>query len=612
MVLAPAAAFVIAISSVRSRRAAMNTAMLGAVLQLAATLLVGWGLARKTTGFSASYVYFTANVGLNGPTAFQNFEVDIVLHADHLVVVALAVVELCVIGVLAWNRIAGRNEPGHARFQALVSVFLFGTAGAMLSTDLAELFTFWALAGGATYLLLAHRWGDEDAARSGRIALVLPFVTDLFLLCGIAVLYSRYGQQNLSLLVPALHTTAGWTVRQIVVASVLLFVGVAGRMALWPLHSWVTSTATTAPPAASAIVVSAWPVIGATILYRLLPIFVATNADTMRWLVIACGASAAIGPLYSLVSMEPRRALVLAGSGVAAIGAALEIRSFQYPGFTFAVAGLACIFAVAPARAAGALAASNIANAMRTDDMREMGDAWRRMRASASVLLGVAIALGVSAGGALAIGVDTRTRFGLTLGEAAFVIAIAGMRVFLATSSGPLLRRRTFEPDRVRDAARASLGWPYWLVLASLVLAVASLVPAWLVFLDNGKHPAASVATYVLWYAIALIGFAAAIVPFSRTKEGALRASEGLGMLPARLEQAAQNLLSRYVVNPGLRIVEATERAVPAADSALGRMSLHAGRYTVTALRTADIAVLIVIAVLLTLLMALISPAVLR
>lgn len=612
MVIAPIAAFVIAISSVRGRRAAINTTMLGALASLAATLLVGWGLAKKPAGYTASYVYIQANVGLNGPTNFQNFEVDIVLHADHLAVVAVAVIELCVIGILAWHRVAGRNEPGHARLMALVSVFLFGTVGSMLSTDLAELFTFWAMAGGATYLMLAHRWGDEAAARSGRIALVLPFLTDLFLLCGIAVLYSRYGQQNISLLVPALHTTAGWTVRQIIVASVLLFVGVAGRMALWPLHEWVTSTATTAPPAASAIAVSAWPVIGAMVLYRILPIFVATNTETMRWLVIACGVSAAIGPLYSLVSMEPRKALILAGAGVTAIGAALEIHGVQLPGFTYSVAGLACIFAAAPARAAGVLAASNIANAMRTNDMNEMGDAWRRMRASATVLLGVAIALGVSAGGALAIGVDTRTKFGLTMGEAAFVIAIAGMRVFLATGTGPLLRRRTFDPDRVRDAARGSLGWPYWLVLVSLVLAVASLVPAWLVFLDNGKHPAASVATYVLWFVIALIGFAAAAVPFSRNKDGALRASEGMAMLPARLELAVANLTSRYVINPSLRLVEWTERAVPATDAALGRMSLHAGRYTVTALRTADIAVLIVMAVLFALLLALISPGVLR
>ena len=612
MVIAPLASFVIAVSSVRTRRGSVNTAMFGALVTLAATLLVGWGLAKRTSGFTASYVYLTANVGLNGPTAFQNFEVDIVLHADHLSVVALAVIELCLIGVLGWHRIAGRSEPGPARFQALISALLFGCVGTLLSTDLAELFTFWALTGGATYLMLAHRWGDEAAARSGRIALALPFLTDLFLLCGIAVLYSRYGQQNLSLLVPVLHTTAGWTVRQIAVASVLLFVGVAGRMALWPLHSWLTQTATTAPPAASAIAAAVWPVVGATVMYRLLPIFVSSNADTMRWFVIACGMSAVFAGLYSLVSMEPRKALILAGAGVTAVGAAITIHGFQYHGFTFAVAGLACVFAAAPARAAGELAASNIANAMRTDDIREMGDAWRRMRSSAAVLLGVAIALGVSAAGALAIGVDSRARFGMTLGEAVFVVALAAMRVFLATSSGPLRRRRAFEPDRVRDAPRASLGWPYWLVLGSLVLAAASLVPAWLTFLDNGKHATATAAAYALWVAIAVAGLAAAALSIGRNKDGALRASSWLSLLPERLESAGQNVLSRYVVNPAVRIVESTERAVPAADAAVARISHVSGRYTVAALHSGDVGVLVVMAVLLSLMVALISPGVLR
>ncbi|HET7465541.1 MAG TPA: proton-conducting transporter membrane subunit [Candidatus Dormibacteraeota bacterium] len=612
MVLAPLAAFVIAVSSVRGRRASMNTAMLGAVVTLAATLLVGWGLARKTTGFSASYVYLTANVGLNGPTAFQNFEVDIVLHADHLTVVALAVIELCFIGVLAWARIAARNEPGPVRFQSLISVFLFGCVGALLSTDLAEMFSFWALAGGATYLMLAHRWGDEAAARSGRIALALPFLTDLFLLCGIAVLYSRYGQQNISLLVPALHTTAGWTVRQIAVAAVLMFVGVAGRMALWPLHEWLTGTAPTAPPAASAIALAAWPVVGVTVLYHLLPIFVASDVQTMRWLVIACGASAVGAGLYSLVAMEPRRALVLAGAAVAAIGAAITIRGFQFHAFTFAVAGLAAVYASAPARAAGALAASNIVNAMRTEDMREMGDAWRRMRSSAVALLGVAVALGVSAAGALAFGVDSRSRFGVVLGEAVFVLAVAGMRAFLATSSGPLRRRRAFDPDRVREAPRASLSWPYWLVVASLALTAASFVPAWLGFLDNGKHATVPASTYALWVAVALAGLAAAALPIGRNKDGALRASSGLALLPERLELAARNLLGRYVVTPAVRLVEGAERLVPAADAAVGRISHVSGRYTIAALQTGDVAVLVVMGVLLALLVALLSPAVLR
>jgi NADH:ubiquinone oxidoreductase subunit 5 (subunit L)/multisubunit Na+/H+ antiporter MnhA subunit len=612
ILIAPLAAFVTAVSSVRTRRASANTAMLGTLLALGATLLVGWGLAKRAAPFNASYVYFTSNVAFSGPTNFQNFEIDITLHVDHVTVVALAVVELCLLLVLMWHRVMGRNEPGPARFQALVSLFLFGCVGTLVSTDLAELFTFWSVAGGATYLLLAHRWGVDAAAHAGRVALALPFLTDLFLLCGIAVLYSRYGRQNLTDLVPILHTTAGWTVRQLVVASVLLFVGVAGRLALWPLHSWVTRTATTAPPAASAIAQAVWPVLAITVLYRLLPIFAASNAQTMRDIVIACGVAAVVAPLTSLIGMEPRRVLALVGSGVSAVGAAITIHGFQYPQFTFAVAGLACIYAAAPARAAGVLAASAITSAMRSDDMREMGEAWRRMRASAAVLLGVSLALGVSSIGALALAVDSRARFGFALGEAVFLIALGSLRVFMALSTGPLPRRRAFDPDRVRDAPAPSLGWPYWLVLLALGLAAASLVTAWLGFLDGRAHGAARSAAYLTWFGVALAGFAVAAVTFARTKDGALIASAWLSASATRLTGRASSLLDRFILEPASGIVGSTERWLPAGDSALGRLSLLTGRLAATTARAPAAPVLIVMAALLALLIGLLSPGVLR
>ena len=613
ILIAPLAAFVIAVSSVRTRRASANTAMLGALISLAATLLVGWGLTGKKTSYLAPpIVYFQANVGLSGPIDFQNFEIDIVLRVDHLTVVALAVVEVCVVLALAWNRVMGRNEPGPARLQALVSIFLFGCIGALVSTDLAELFTFWALAGAATYLMLAHRWGVDAAARNARIALALPFLTDLFLLCGIAVLYSTFGRQNLPSLIPLLHTHVGWIDQRLVLASILLFVGVAGRLALWPFQSWVTATATTAPPVASAITQAVWPVVAITVLYRLLPIFAAANPKAMRDIVIACGVSAVVAPLLSLIGMEPRRVLVLVGSGAAAIGTAVVIHGFQYPRFTFAVAGIACVFAAAPARAAGHLAASNISAAMRTEDMREMGEAWRRMRASATVLLGAGVVLGLSAIGALAIAVDSRTRFGFTLGEAVFLVSIGGLRVFMAVGTGPLRRRRAFDPERVRDAPNAALGWPYWLLLVAIALVAASLVTRWLGFLDGRTHSAAKPSVYLLWLALALIGFAGAAFVHASNRDGALRASASLGAVAGALVAFASSFLDRWALAPALRIVDKAEVWIPAGDSAVGRVSLMTGRLAATTARAPALPVMLLAAVLIALMVGLLSPGVFR
>lgn len=613
IVIAPFAAFVIALSSVRTRRSSANLAMFGAVITLLASLLVGWGLAKRSAPFLASYSYLNVPVAFTGPSNFQGFGIDIVLRVDHLTVVALIVVELCIIGILGWHQVMGRSEPGAARFNALISVLLFGSTGVLVSWDLAELLAFWGLAGAATYLLLAHRWAMDEAAVRARVALALPFITDLSLLCGVAWLYARYGVNNLTTLLPILHTNPGWTVRSLVVASILLFVGLAGRLALWPLQSWVTRTAVTAPPAASAVAQAVWSVLAIVVLYRLMPIVVASNTQTVRGLLYACGAAAIAAPLLALVGNEPRRIVALLGSGATAIGAAVVIHGFQVSGATFAVAGVACVLAVAPARAAGALAVSAIAGAMRSDDLAEMGDAWTRMRVSALAVLVASLVIGLSTVGALAFGVSSRSNLGLAMGEAVLVVAIGGARVFLALAFGPLRRRRAFEPDRVREAPAPSLAWPYWLAFAGALLLVGSLIHGWLDFLDGKKHPAPTAGAYALWLVVALIGFAVPVFAYLRDKDGALLVSAWAGIWLRRLSYTAAHNLERFIVAPVTEIaMRLGERWIPAGDGGLGGGLDTTGRLIVAGARLPVVPLVILAAVILTLVVGLVAPGVFR
>jgi NADH:ubiquinone oxidoreductase subunit 5 (subunit L)/multisubunit Na+/H+ antiporter MnhA subunit len=587
--------------------------MLGVVVSLVATVLVGWGLAKRTTPFLATYQYLNLPVAFTGPANFQGFGIDIVLRVDHITVAALVVVEVCIFGVLGWHQVMGRTEPGPARFHALVSILMFACAGALVSWDLAELLAFWGLAGAATYLLLAHRWGFDEAAARARVALALPFVTDLSFLCGVAWLYSRYGVQSLTTLVPILHTNPGWTVRSLVVASILLFIGVAGRLALWPLHAWITKTALTAPPAASALAQAVWSVLGIVVLYRLMPILVASNTRTMQAVLYACAIAAIAAPVLSLFGNEPRRVIALLGSGVAAIGAAIVIRGFEIPGATYAVAGIACVFAAAPARAAAVLAASAIASAMRTDNFAEMGEAWTRMRASALALLVAAFVLALSASGAMAFGFSSRSGVGIALGEAVLLASIGAGRVFLAMAVGPLRRRRAFEPDRVREAARASLGWPYWLVLGGGALLVASFVGGWLQFLDGRKHPVPSAGAYILWILIALLGFAAVAFAYIRNKDGALKASALAAASLSRLTYASSRNFDRFIVAPATEIaIRIGDRWIPAGDGGLGGAVETTGRFLVAGSRIPVVPFAVAVAVILTLVVGLVAPGVFK
>ncbi len=461
-----------------------------------------------------------------------------------------------------------------------------------------------------TYLLLAHRWGLDEPARRARIALALPFLTDLSLLCGIAWLYARYGTQNLNTLLPILHTNPGWTVRSLVVGSVLLFIGIGGRLVLWPFTSWITQTSVSAPPAASVIVQSAWSVLAIVVLYRLMPIFVASNQQTLQACLAWCAVAAVVAPLLGLLGNEPRRIIALAGSGAVAIGAAVVINGFRYQSTTYAIAGVAAVLAVAPARVAAGLAVSSIASAMRTDDLAEMGDAWRRMRGSSVALLVATVVLGLSGCVALALGVSSRSKLGVALGEAVLVIAIVGLRVFLAVAFGPLRRRRAFEPDRVREAPQGAAGWPILLALAGAAFLVASAISGWLNFLDGHKHLTPGVGAVAVWAAIAVVGFGACAFVYARGKDGALAASAAGGLLLDRTVSTGFAVIDRFLVEPVTEIARRVGDWIPEGDTALGRFTNTSGQLALAAARAPALPLVIVLAVVMAVGFALIAPGV--
>ena len=602
----------LAATSALPRRSAANMAMFGAVVTFGLSVLVAWGMTRRSTFFQASYPYFNFPVAFTGPSNFQGFGIDIVLHVDRLASVAILVVELCVIAGLAWHRVMGRSEPGGARFYALVSVLLFAAIGALVSYDLAELLAFWGLAGATTYLMLSQRWGSSEASRSGRIALALPFASDLSLLCGVGILYSRYGIQSITGLIPILHHTAGVGQKSLTAAAILLFIGAAGRLALWPLQAWLTSTARTAPPAAGAMAQSVWSVVAIVVLLRIMPFIAASNMPTLRYIVYACGVAAVAAPLLALFGNDPRRAIVLIGSGVAAIGAGLVVHAYEISSFTYAMFGIACVLAAAPARAAATLAASSLAAAMRTDDMADMGDGLRRMRGS-TVALGVSVVvIALSAAVATAYAAGTRTQFAFVIGEAVLLVSISGIRVFLAAGTGPLRRRRAFEPDRVRDAPSAGLAWPYWLAVAGAVIAVATLFPSWIGYLDGQKHKAGSAAVVALWVGVAALGVALTSLAYAYDKDGALRASAAAGRWLDRLVHGALAVLYRFIYNPVAAITVRVSEWIPQGDGELARASAASGRLALWAARAPAVPLLIAVAAVLALAVGLASPGLFR
>jgi hypothetical protein len=191
-------------------------------------------------------------------------------------------------------------------------------------------------------------------------------------------------------------------------------------------------------------------------------------------------------------------------------------------------------------------------------------------------------------------------------------MSVAAIRVFMASSIGPLRRRRAFEPDRVRDAPQEAVTWPYWLTLGGGAFLVASLLVGWLNFLDGNKHPSSPALAFVVYAAAAVIGFATCTAAYVVGKDQALALSARAGGWLSRGTAVAYALIDRFLIAPSTDIARRVGDWIPAGDGALGRFAGEGGQLVVSTIRLPALPILVVLAVVLAVLIALVGPGVIR
>jgi len=565
---APLVGYVLLLGSVRSRRGAANVAMTTLIVMLLTTVLVGWARVHQSSPYKTAYQWINVTVAFTGEQRFQGFGIDLAFRLDHVALAALVTVLLVLIGCLAWHRVAGRGEQGPVRFHVNVLLFALGAAGVLASGDLAELLAFWLLTGLGTYFLLGHRWGTDGAGQRGRLALAIPFAGDLALLCGVAILYSRFGTLTLDNLLSALTTTPGVGLKSLTAAAVLIFAAAAVRASIWPFTAWQTATVE-APAASVAAVAGVWPVLAGSLLLKILPLMGAAGGQALLIAGYTLGVAAVMGPLLGLVGVELRRSILLASSGAVA----LALYGVLYR--SSASIAFSALLAVAAGRAGMLLAGTSAAGAMRTVDMRATGGGWRHMPATTAGLLVAAVVLSLDGVGTVILRASWPA--GIAFGAALALVAFSAFRPYFAVAHGPLRRRRAFEPERVRELPAAVALAVYVCLAAGVVALVATLLTGWIGFLGSGGQ-ALAMGTNVLWLMAPLGGVLAATAVFGARKDQGLLVGATLGDLAGALWQRVSGLYDRLVARPGNQLARGVEGVgLPAAEAGVGRAFTAAG-----------------------------------
>ncbi len=173
-------------------------------------------------------------------------------------------------------------EPMYSRFFAFIGLFAFGMYALVVSDNLLTLFVGWEIMGLCSYLLIGF-WYAKPSARAAMIkAFITTRVGDMFMLLGIAYLYSITGTLNFREILyseEVLHTLAatpavgnflGLSAAGLI--GLLLFLGTVGKSAQWPLHVWLPDAMEGPTPVSAMIHAAAMVSAGVYMVIRMFPL----------------------------------------------------------------------------------------------------------------------------------------------------------------------------------------------------------------------------------------------------------------------------------------------------------------------------------------------------
>ena len=231
-------------------------------------------------------------------------------------------------------------EPMYSRFFAFISLFAFGMFTLVLSDNLLTLFAGWEIMGLCSYLLIGF-WYAKPSARDAAVkAFMTTRVGDVFMLLGIAFLYSATGSlsyhdifqpQVLQALASVPTPIFGLSVAGLI--GLLLFIGTIGKSAQFPLHVWLPDAMEGPTPVSAMIHAATMVSAGVYMVIRMFPL-ISLDPKTMTVIAIIGTFTAIFAATIAVAQNDIKR--VLAYSTISQLGfmiAALGVGAYVAAAF---------------------------------------------------------------------------------------------------------------------------------------------------------------------------------------------------------------------------------------------------------------------------------------
>jgi NADH-quinone oxidoreductase subunit L len=274
-----------------------------------------------------------------------------------------------------------KGERGYHRFFAFLSLFSFSMLGLVLATNIFQMYIFWELVGVSSFLLIGFYYEKPSAVAASKKAFIVTRFADLGFLIGILMLSFNTGTFDFQILTsasgPAITQAGGAVFMGMSVLTwslIFIFMGGAGKSAMFPLHVWLPDAMEGPTPVSALIHAATMVVAGVYLVARLFPVYALGAPDALTVVAWVGGISSLFAAIIACTQTDIKR--VLAYSTMSQIGymmLALGVSGYGgHDGLGF-MAGNFHLFTHAMFKALLFLGAGAIIHAVHSNDMKDMG-----------------------------------------------------------------------------------------------------------------------------------------------------------------------------------------------------------------------------------------------
>ena len=273
------------------------------------------------------------------------------------------------------------NEKGFERYYAFLSLFTFSMLGLVIATNIFQMYIFWELVGVSSYLLIGFYYTKPSAVAAAKKAFIVTRFADLFFLIGILILSFYTKTFDFGILTSgdpkvfagaAGATFMGFSVLSWAMAGI--FIGGAGKSAMFPLQIWLPDAMEGPTPVSALIHAATMVVAGVFLVARLFPIYIVYTPEVLHGIAYVGAFTSLFAAVIACVQTDIKR--VLAFSTISQIGFMMVALGVSgnggHEGLGY-MASMFHLFTHAMFKALLFLGAGSVIHAVHSNEMNHMG-----------------------------------------------------------------------------------------------------------------------------------------------------------------------------------------------------------------------------------------------